>query len=208
MSFYSFFAAFAEALCGNIFVKLLAIAICADMVFSSLRAAKYRRWNSAVGIDGGIRKVGMVAGVLLLTTVDMLLNLDLINLVGDDVRRALSAAGIVKMGVTELFALLFILYECTSILKNMLLCGIPIPAGLRKKAVAWLESMTDETGAEFTEDSVAKQVRETLDAEQLQTWETEELLALAKDMGIECKGTIDKETLLQLITNAPVTIGE
>lgn len=208
MSFYSFFAAFAEALCGNIFVKLLAIAICADMVFGSLRAAKYRRWNSAVGIDGGIRKVGMVAGVLLLTTVDMLLNLDLINLVGDDVRRALSAAGIVKMGVTELFALLFILYEFTSILKNMLLCGIPIPAGLRKKAVAWLESMTDETGEEFTEDSAEKRVQVALDSEQLKTWETADLCALARDMGIECEDATDKETLIKLITNVPVTIGE
>lgn len=208
MSFYTFFAAFAEALCGNIFVKLLAIAICADMVFGSLRAAKYRRWNSAVGIDGGIRKVGMVAGVLLLTMVDMLLNLDLINLVGEDVRRTLSAAGIVKMGVTELFALLFILYEFTSILKNMLLCGIPIPAGLRKKAVAWLESMTDETGEEFTEDASAKRGQWILDAEQLRTLDTVELLDLARDMGIECEDTTDKETLIKLITNAPVTIGE
>lgn len=206
MSFYTFFAAFSEALCGNIFVKLLAIAICADMIFGSLRAAKYRRWNSAVGIDGGIRKVGMVAGVLLLTTVDMLLNLDLINLVGEDLRRVLSAAGIVKMGVTELFALLFILYEFTSILKNMLLCGIPIPAGLRKKAVAWLESMTDETGEEFKEDPAAKQVYGTLDPNQLRTMETAELFALARDMGIECEESTDKETLIQRITAKTVTV--
>lgn len=207
MSFYTFFAAFAEALCGNIFVKLLAIAICADMIFGSLRAAKYRRWNSAVGIDGGIRKVGMVAGVLLLTMVDMLLNLDLINLVGEDVRRALSAAGIVKMGVTELFALLFILYEFTSILKNMLLCGIPIPAGLRKKAVAWLESMTDETGEKLTEEAAEKMEYGTLDANQLRTLEPAELFTLARDMGIECEESTDKETLIQLIIAETVTIG-
>ena len=206
MSFYTFFAAFAEALCGNIFVRLLAIAICADMVFGSLRAAKYRRWNSAVGIDGGIRKVGMVAGVLLLTTVDMLLNLDLINLVGEDVRQTLSAAGVVKMGVTELFALLFVLYEFTSILKNMLLCGIPIPAGLRKKAVAWLESMTDETGEDFKEDSTAKLMYGTLDADQLRAWETSELLELARDMGIECEEGTDKEALVGLITGETITI--
>lgn len=206
MSFYTFFAAFAEALCGNIFVRLLAIAICADMVFGSLRAAKYRRWNSAVGIDGGIRKVGMVAGVLLLTMVDMLLNLDLINLVGEDVRQTLSAAGVVKMGVTELFALLFVLYEFTSILKNMLLCGIPIPAGLRKKAVAWLESMTDETGEDFKEDSTAKLMYGTLDADQLRTLEITELLTLARGMGIECGDTTDKETLIGIITGETIAV--
>ena len=49
------------------------------------------------------------------------------------------------MGVTELFALLFILYEATSVLKNMLLCGLPVPAGLREKLGAWLSTMTEET---------------------------------------------------------------
>lgn len=124
----------------------------------------------------------------------------------EDVCRALSAAGVVKMGVTELFALLFILYEFTSILKNMLLCGIPIPAGLRKKAVAWLESMTDETGEEFTKAATAKQVHGNLDAEQLRTWETAELCALARDMGIDCEDPTDREALINLITAEPVTI--
>ena len=52
------------------------------------------------------------------------------------------------MGVTELFALLFILYEATSVLKNMLLCGLPVPAGLREKLGAWLSTMTEETNVD------------------------------------------------------------
>lgn len=52
------------------------------------------------------------------------------------------------MGVTELFALLFILYEATSVLKNMLLCGLPVPAGLREKLGAWLSNMTEETNVD------------------------------------------------------------
>ena len=55
----------------------------------------------------------------------------------------------VKMGVTELFALLFILYEATSVLKNMLLCGLPVPAGLREKLGAWLSTMTEETNVDI-----------------------------------------------------------
>ena len=57
----AFIIRFFAALMGNVFVQLLLIAVCADMVFGSLRAAKYRKWNSAVGIDGAIRKAGMLA---------------------------------------------------------------------------------------------------------------------------------------------------
>ena len=114
-------------------------------LFPNLRAFKYRKWNSSVSIDGGIRKVGMVSTVAILTMVDMLLNVNLIGWVSQDVSAALSSAGIVKLGITELFALLFVLYEATSILKNMLLCGLPIPAGMRDKVAKWLEKMTDET---------------------------------------------------------------
>ena len=64
---------------------------------------------------------------------------------------AISSAGIVKLGITELFALLFVLYEATSILKNMLLCGLPIPAGMRDKVAKWLEKMTDETNVPLWE---------------------------------------------------------
>ena len=32
-------------------------------------------------------------------------------------------------------------------LKNMMLCGLPVPAGIRQKIGSWLEVMTDETKA-------------------------------------------------------------
>lgn len=140
-----FVTAFFSALVGNIFVKVFLIVVCADMVFGSLRAAKYHCWNSAVGIDGAIRKAGMVACVLLFTVMDMMIRADLTKWLPVDVQKTLEAVGVVKVGTTELFALLFILYEAISVLKNMLLCGIPVPAGLRAKLAAWLDSMTDET---------------------------------------------------------------
>ena len=46
------------------------------------------------------------------------------------------------------------MYEATSVLKNMLLCGLPVPAGLREKLGAWLSTMTEETNV----DIVAEQV--------------------------------------------------
>ena len=71
-----------------------------------------------------------------------------------DTRNFLDACGVVKMGVTELFALLFILYEATSVLKNMLLCGLPVPAGLREKLGAWLSTMTEETNVDIVAEKV------------------------------------------------------
>ena len=141
----AFIIRFFAALMGNVFIRLLLIAVCADMVFGSLRAAKYHCWNSAVGIDGAIRKAGMLACVLLFTAIDMMMHVDVLGWLPVDTRNVLDTCGVVKMGVTELFALLFILYEATSVLKNMLLCGLPVPAGLREKLGAWLSTMTEET---------------------------------------------------------------
>ena len=145
----AFIIRFFAALMGNIFVRLLLIAVCADMVFGSLRAAKYRKWNSAVGIDGAIRKAGMLACVLLFTAIDMMMHVDVLGWLPAEARNVMGSCGIVKMGVTELFALLFILYEATSVLKNMLLCGLPVPAGLREKLGEWLSTMTEETSVDI-----------------------------------------------------------
>lgn len=144
---YMVLTAFNAALWNNIFAKALMLAICADMVFGSLRAVKHRCWNSSIGIDGGIRKVGMVSAVFLLTLMDMILDVNLIGFLDAEVLHALDAIGVVKLGITELFALLFICYESVSVLKNMLLCGIPIPIGIRSRLEAWLIKMTDETEA-------------------------------------------------------------
>ena len=150
----SFIIRFFAALIGNVFIRLLLIAVCADMVFGSLRAAKYRKWNSAVGIDGAIRKAGMLACVLLFTAIDMMMHVDVLGWLPVDARNVLDTCGVVKMGVTELFALLFILYEATSVLKNMLLCGLPVPAGLRAKLAGWLNTMTEETNVDIVAEKV------------------------------------------------------
>ena len=83
--------------------------------------------------------------MLLFTAMDMMMRIDVLGWRPVEMRNTLDACGICKMGITELFALLFILYEATSVLKNMLLCGIPVPAGLREKLASWLDTMTDET---------------------------------------------------------------
>ena len=52
--------------------------------------------------------------------------------------------GIQKLGVCEFFCLLFVLYEAVSILKNMTLCGLPVPKKLKEHIKEALSDMTDE----------------------------------------------------------------
>ena len=202
--FEALFSAYVAALYGNAFVIALAIAICADMVFGSLRAIKYRQWNSSVGIDGGIRKVGMVSAVAILTMVDMLLNVNLIGWVSQDVSTALSSVGIVKLGITELFALLFVLYEATSILKNMLLCGLPIPAGMRDKVAKWLEKMTDETNVPLRDENKYPEI--SLDEQQLISMGLDNLKRMADEWDLEYPDDVTAEQLAAIIASQPVTL--
>lgn len=194
------------ALLNNIFVDLLLIAVCADMIFGTLRAAKYRCWNSAVGIDGAIRKAGMIASVLLFTLVDMLLHVDVLAWLPAEVRGVLDTMGVVKMGITELFCLLFTLYESTSVLKNMLLCGIPVPAGIRAKLARWLGTMTEETQVDIEyETGVHSEVSLTLDPEQLKTLTLPQLHTLAKEMGVAYTDNTSAEELAVLLAQGHVT---
>lgn len=199
-----FFTTYFAALYGNIFAKALLIAICADMVFGSLRAIKYRKWNSSVGIDGGIRKVGMTAAVLMLTLVDMLLNINLIGWVDAEVSAVLASAGIVKLGITELFAFLFTLYEATSILKNMLLCGLPIPAGLRDKVAKWLERMTDETNVPLRGEEKYSEI--SLDEQQLISMGLDNLKKMADDWDLDYPEDVTAEQLAAIIASQPVSL--
>ena len=66
----------------------------------------------------------------------------------DDLMKArkeyIQLLGIQKMGVCEFFCLLFVLYEVVSILKNMTLCGLPVPERVREYIQKFLDDMTDE----------------------------------------------------------------
>ena len=193
-------------LVNNIFVDLLFVAVCADMIFGTLRAAKYRCWNSAVGIDGAIRKAGMVASVLLFTLMDMLLRVDLLSWLPADIRNVMDTMGVVKMGITELFCLLFILYEATSVLKNMLLCGLPVPAGIREKLAVWLDNMTDETQVDMEyETGEHSELSLSLDLAELEKLTLPQLHALAKEMGVEYTDTTSAEELAALLVAEHIT---
>ena len=125
----------------NKMIELVMLVICVDTVLGILRAIKYHRFNSSVGIDGAIRKVAMLVSVCALMAADCLVHVNLLALVPEEY---LQMFGIRKVGLCELFGLLFIAYECISILKNMLLCDLPVPKKLRGWLEDFLENMTAE----------------------------------------------------------------
>ena len=133
---------------NNIFIEILMLAICADTLLGVLRDIKFRQFNSSVGIDGAIRKVAMLVSAAALMGADLLVHVNLAAMIPDTY---LQAVGLTKVGLCELFCLLFVIYECISILKNMLLCGLPVPAKLRSWLEEFLENMTAELPEE-TED--------------------------------------------------------
>ena len=194
MNFNVFLANYV-ATANNLFVKLAAIAVVMDTALGALRAAKYRRWNSSVGIDGGIRKV------------DMLLHVDVLSFgfVSEEVRQALAAANVTNLGIAEFFCLMYILYECTSILKNALLCGVPCPKGLQKKLAEWLAQFTEETKEDVVA-AVGGKVKTHLATSMLEEMETDELESLALAMGLTVKDGTDRAELIKMIAATEVYV--
>lgn len=122
-------------------IKLVVLMIVFDIILGLLRVIKERKLNSNIGINGAIRKIAMLASVTMLVVLDMLLNINIVAYVPKEI---LGAIGIQKIGLCEFFSILFSLYEAISVMKNMVLCELPISKKLQKKAQKFLEEMTDE----------------------------------------------------------------
>lgn len=132
-------------LAGNICLKIVVAMIVFDTILGLLRAIKERKLNSNFGINGAIRKIAMLASVSMLVVLDMLLHINFIAYVPEEI---LTAIGIRKVGLCEFFSILFTLYEAISIMKNMVLCDLPVSKKLQKKTQDFLDKMTDEVKGE------------------------------------------------------------
>ena len=126
---------------NNIIFYLLVISILLDVFLGSIGAIKDRSWNSTVGINGILRKCAMIGSSVFLIVVDSFLNIDLLFFIPDDITIVLKLD---QVGIFELFGIMFILYESTSILKNMVLCGLPIPKALKSMVDKLLNDLTKE----------------------------------------------------------------
>lgn len=123
------------------YFKLLLVFIAFDIFFGILRAIKERKFNSCIGINGLIRKTGMIASSVFLFAVDNLLQFNFIGFIPEIVR---STIKINFIGIGGLFSVLFIVFESLSILKNMYLCNLPIPKKLNDFLTKVLKDFTEE----------------------------------------------------------------
>lgn len=142
---------------SHYFFKILIIAVLMDSILGVLRAIKEHKFNSCVGIDGAIRKVAMLLSVVFLVFVDSTVNIDFLFMIPE---HYLQYIGLSRMGVCELFCLLYILYEIVSILKNMTLCGLPVPTKLKTWIQKFLDDMTDELPEDAAEELHSKTEQE------------------------------------------------
>ena len=132
---------FINDISNNPIAKLLIIMLLLDVFLGSLRAIKERKWNSTAGINGMLRKAGMVGSIVFLALADTIIQFNLIGFVSDEILNSLSLQ---RVGLCEFFGIMFILYEATSVLKNMALIDLPVFEKFNKKIQSLLNSMTSE----------------------------------------------------------------
>lgn len=147
-------------LASNSFFKILLLVVTLDTVLGVLRAMKEHKFNSCVGIDGAIRKAAMLLSVCLFMALDLIVNINMLSFVAD---KYVQVLGIHKLGICEFFCLLYILYEAVSVLKNMTLCGLPVPPKLKRWIQKFLEDMTEELPGEAIDrtDEYTEEARES-----------------------------------------------
>lgn len=123
----------------NKIIQLVIIAVIVDTLFGMLRAAKSHELNSCFGINGAIRKCGMIFSIIFLVMVDYITGFNMIGFLPETIRQHIGN----QIGVSGFFALLYIAYETVSILKNMALCGLPVKK-LWLYVKTFLSKYTDE----------------------------------------------------------------
>lgn len=132
------------SLLNNDGMKVLIVVIVLDLILGILRAIRERTVNSCIGIDGMIRKVGMLIVIVFLSIIDSIIHFDLIGFIPKTIKETLKLG---QVGISNLFNILFIIFEILSIFKNMIKCKLPIP----KKLQVYLENVMKEFTGEIKE---------------------------------------------------------
>ena len=129
-------------------VWLVVWLIIGDIIFGTLRACKYRKFNSSVGIDGMIRKCTMLVALGGTAVIDAMFDINFIGFA----EQFLKGISFTHIGICEFFAIFFAIFEALSILKNWTILGIWLPVKFRLAVYEWVKNMTDELPKEFVEE--------------------------------------------------------
>ena len=81
--------------------------------------------------------------------IDYIVKINLIGFIPEEIRTLLNLKDV---GISNLFNILYIIFEIISIFKNMILCKLPIP----KKLQNYLEKIMKEFTTEIKESEVEK----------------------------------------------------
>ena len=153
---------------AHLFFKILLYAVIFDTFLGVFRSIKERKFNSSVGINGAIRKAAMILSMVFFMLIDSIVQINFLFMIP---KEYLQFLGVERIGICELFCLLFIAYEAISILKNMMLCGLPVPAKIRMCLMKFLDDMTEELPEEAAEELHGEETEGTV--ETVETVETE-----------------------------------
>ena len=130
-----------EMITNSYSLKLLVVFIVIDVFFGILRSVKEKTLASSIGIDGIIRKIGMIASVIFCIIID---NIIKINFIGFLPSSILNELKLDYVGLASIFNILYIIFEILSIFKNMIRCKLPIPKKLQNYCEQILNEFTNE----------------------------------------------------------------
>lgn len=125
-------------------IIIVGVVVIFDTFLGFMRSIKEKKTNSAIGIDGMIRKASMMACIVFLVCLDFILDVNLIGWLPDQILQIFKLINIQNIGISDVFSLLFIIFELLSILKNWSLMGLPMFKGVNDWINNFLETFTEE----------------------------------------------------------------
>ena len=132
---------FLKELANNLWLQVAALWVVFDTIMGCCRAAYQHEFNSSFGINGGIRKAGMLISLVFLMSFDALCGFNILKFIPEQYRAIWNCP---KIGTGEFFSALYFAYESISIMKNMFKLGIPMPKWMKQKMENFLKDMTGE----------------------------------------------------------------
>ena len=120
-------------------IQMVILGVVMDTVFGLFRAVRQRKLNSSFGIDGAVRKISMLVSISFLVILDSIAEVNLIGFLPDEIKEFLGS----RIGSAEFFGIIYLAFECVSVLKNMALCGLPVK-GVWQKVREFLAKYTNE----------------------------------------------------------------
>ncbi len=125
-------------------IIIVAVAIIFDTLLGFFLSVKDKKTYSSIGIDGMIRKASMLACIVFLVCLDFILHINLIGWLPEQILQIFKIVHMDNIGISDVFSVLFVVFELLSILKNWALMGLPMFKGVNEWIEKFLETFTEE----------------------------------------------------------------